>query len=267
MNPARDSATAGAVTDESPTSLTPDEVAEMLRRRAGADRSEADQIASAVIRDHLPLVLSLASRYRGRGESWDDLIQVAGLGLVLAVQRYEVDSGAPFVAYAVPTILGELRRHLRDHAWTVKPPRRLQELRPVVLRAQEELTQRLGRLPTINEVAAEADAEISDTVEALTLTTAYQPDSLDALTLERGAPAETLTAPASPMLEVDARLAVAPALADLSAPARRALHLYYVEAHSQREIADQIGVSQMQVSRLLRSARETLAKTVQPVDA
>lgn len=246
---------------------SPEHISELLRRRAAAGHDEADAITAQVVREHLPLVLALASRYRGRGESWDDLVQVAGLGLFLAVQRYRVDAEVPFLGYAVPTILGELRRHLRDHAWAVKPPRRLQELRPVVLRAQEELTQRLGRSPTINEVAAEAGAEIADTVEALTLATAYRPDSLDALILEPGDRAETLAAPTTPLSDVDTRMAVGPALASLSSPARRVLHLYYVEAHSQREIAERIGVSQMQVSRLLKSARASLAKAVDTSDS
>lgn len=233
---------------------------EILGRALDCDADEADRLMDEVIQAHLPLVLSLASRYRDRGESWDDLVQVAGLGLVLAVQRFRPTVGAPFLAYAIPTILGELRRHLRDHAWAVKPPRRLQELRPVVLAAQEQLTQRLGRLPSVSEVAAEADACLADVIEALTLASAYRPDSIEALGLGPGATADVLTAPATPLSDVELRLSVAPALADLPRPAAQAVHLYYVESRSQREIADRIGVSQMQVSRLLRNARACLSK-------
>lgn len=243
---------------------------ELLRRRAEADEEEAELLTAEVIRQHLPLVLSLAARYRNHGEAWEDLVQVAGLGLVLAVQRYRVDIGVPFLGYAIPTILGELRRYLRDYAWAIKPPRRLQELRPVVLAAQERLTHQLGRQPTVTEVAEEAEADLGDAAEALTLSSAYQPESIEALTVRPGESAATLTTANrsntanTAMTDVDTRLAVAPALADLSPPARRALHLYYIESRTQREIGEEIGVSQMQVSRLLKGARESLARTVDP---
>lgn len=224
---------------------------DLLRLAAVASEDDAHELIAEVVRRHLPVALSLAGRYRNRGEAWEDLTQVAGLGLVLAAQRFRPEVGVPFLAYAVPTILGELRRHFRDNSWIVKPPRRLQELRPEVIAAQDRLTQRLGRVPTLHEVAQEVEADLVDTVEALTLATAYRPDSLDSPGLP---PAEALTAATAPMSEVENRLAVAPALGELPGRTRQVLHLYYVESQSQRQIAERIGVSQMQVSRLLRSA-------------
>lgn len=233
------------------------------RAQRTPDPVEREELLSRAVVRHLPLAQTLASRYRDRGESLDDLVQVAGLGLVLAVQRYRPETGTPFVAFAVPTVLGELRRHFRDHCWTVRPPRRLQELRPRALAAQERLTQALGRVPTVNEVADELSADLADTVEALVLGTAYTPDSLEAT--EHGGPtpvAETLTAPDDAIDQVADRLSVQPVVGSLPRRTRRVLHLRYVEERSQRQIAAEIGVSQMQVSRILSQALQRVRSRV-----
>jgi RNA polymerase sigma-B factor len=226
----------------------------LTRALVCTDPLERQRLLGHVVLRHLPLAQLLAARYHGRGESPEDLLQVARLGLVLAVERYLPQTQVPFVAFAVPTVLGELRRHFRDHCWIIRPPRRLQELRPRALRSQERLTQELGRAPTVNEVAEDVGSELADIIEALTLGSAYSPESLDAS--RPGAPtvAETLISSGNPLAQVEDRLSLEPVLGDLPGRTRRVLHLRYAEECSQRQIAERIGVSQMQVSRILRQA-------------
>ncbi len=219
-----------------------------------------------LILDHLELADNLAQRFRGRGEPIDDLVQVARLGLVLASRRYDPSAGVPFVGYAVPTVLGELRRHFRDFVWVVRPPRRLQELRPRVVTSHERLSHALGRSPTTTEMALDLGAPEGDVIEALCLGTAYAPVPLEASDPEHvGAPAETLVAPDVRLEEVDTRLTLRPVLAGLPDRSRDVLRLHYFEEQSQQQVAGHIGVSQMQVSRILRSTlgrmREALVPT------
>ncbi|MCE0487646.1 sigma-70 family RNA polymerase sigma factor [Ornithinimicrobium sediminis] len=211
------------------------------------------------IAQHLSLADSLAGRFRDRGESMDDLRQVARVGLVLAAQRYDPTSPVPFVGFAVPTVLGELRRHFRDHVWVVRPPRRLQELRPRVVEAQDVLAQRLGRLPTAAEVAEEVGEPLADVREALSLATAYSPQRLDD---SRTGLAETLVAHDVRVEEVDNRLSLRPAIATLPPRSKAVLRLHYFEGHTQQQIADRIGVSQMQVSRILRQSLAQMRPSV-----
>lgn len=217
-----------------------------------ADRPLTSDGFADVIAQHLSLADNLASRFRDRGEPMDDLIQVARVGLVLAAQRYDPRSPVPFVGFAVPTVLGELRKHFRDHVWVVRPPRRLQELRPRVVQAQDALTQQLGRLPLVDEVATAVDEPVADVREALSLATAYTPHSLDGA--DGPGLAETLMAADVRVEEVDNRLTLRPALHSLPARSKAVLRLHYFEGHTQQQIADRIGVSQMQVSRILRQS-------------
>lgn len=239
---------------------------ELLGRVLGADPQRRDDLYTEVVRRHLDLAASLAERYRGRGEEQADLVQVARLGLVLAVHRYQPASGVPFTAFATPTILGELRRHFRDHTWMVRPPRRLQELRPQVVRAQDDLTAALGRVPTVNEVAERVGCAVRDAIEALTLSTAYRPESLDAATADGHLPvAERLTCPENRIDELDARLSIGPEVRQLPVRSRQVLQLRYVQDYSQRQIADKIGVSQMHVSRILNEALRKVRMRVLPL--
>lgn len=208
----------------------------------------------ARVLDHLDLADSLARRFRGRGEPLEDLVQVARLGLVLAAQRYDESCGVPFVGYAVPTVLGELRRHFRDQVWVVRPPRRLQELRPRVVAGHERLSHRLGRSPTATEMATDLGVPEADVIETLCLGSAYAPVSLEAGHDDRvGAPAESLVAPDARLEDVDTRLSLRPVLSGLPERSRTVLRLHYFEEQSQQQVAGHVGVSQMQVSRLLRS--------------
>lgn len=217
------------------------------------------------ILDHLDLADNLAHRFRGRGEPLEDLVQVARLGLVLAAQRYDQPSGVPFIGYAVPTVLGELRRHFRDHVWVVKPPRRLQELRPRVVAAHEQLSHQLGRSPTATEMATDLGVPEADVIETLCLGSAYAPVSLETGHEDRvGAPAETLVAPDVRLAEVDTRLSLRPVLSGLPDRSRTVLRLHYFEDQSQQQVASHVGLSQMQVSRILRSALTRVREALTP---
>ncbi len=232
---------------------------ELLATAAQACAPEREALMTEVVTRHLPLAGSLAGRFRHTSEDMADLVQVARLGLVLAAHRYDPDSGVPFTAFATPTILGELKRHLRDYGWAVRPPRRLVDLRGPAVRAQDELTVELGRPPTVNEVADRCQCPVGDAVEALTLTTAFRPVSLDApLTGGAGALAETLQAPDARMDEVDDRLTLRAGVATLPSQTREVLRLRYVQESTQSQIAQQIGVSQMQVSRIITRAVDSL---------
>jgi RNA polymerase sigma-B factor len=190
----------------------------------------------------------------------EDLQQAAYEGLVKAVNRWDSSHGRPLLTYAVPTIRGELQRHFRDHGWTVRPPRRVQELQYALSLAVEELEQRLGRSPRPSEIAAHLSVPREDVEEALTATTCFTPVSLDAPVRAAGADAgdrDLTVLDSLPVVEgafgsAEARAVLADSLRSLSARERRILELRFFEQRTQQEIADEIGVTQMQVSRLLR---------------
>jgi RNA polymerase sigma-B factor len=209
----------------------------------------------------LPLARQLARRYGAAGEPLDDLVQVASLGLVKAVDRYELDRGTAFSSFAVPTILGEITRHFRDTGWTVRAPRAIQERRIQVNRAIPTLTGRLGRSPTTAEIAEHIDATAEDVLEALEAAMAYEPVSLDSSpgseeeddTWAQAVGAED---PAFELVEHSATLA--PAMRTLPDRERLILHMRFVEDMTQSQIAERIGISQMHVSRLIRKALEAV---------
>jgi RNA polymerase sigma-B factor len=212
---------------------------------------------------------SIVSRYRGRGIATDDLRQVAYLALTKAAQRFDPAAGPGFLAFAVPTIRGEVRRHFRDHGWMVRPPRRIQELQPAIGLARTELTRALGRPPTPAEIALELDEEIDDVLEALDAQGCFSPASLDLPTLEDGSTTlgDSLTGPDDDQDAAEARLMLAPAVRHLSERDRRILRLRFVEELTQREIAADIGVTQMQVSRLLTRILGDLRASLGSMDA
>lgn len=228
-------------------------VAERFRRmRATAGTPEAARLRDQLIADHLPLVRAVAFRFADRGEALDDLIQVGSLGLVKAVDRYDPEHGAAFSSFAVPTILGEIKRYFRDHTWAVRVPRRLQELRGRISRATPELQQRLGRSPTVAELAAELEVTGDEVLEALEAADAYQALPLDAPAGQDGlTTAERVGDFDLGIQRIEDREALRPLLAALPAREREILRLRFVENATQSQIAEQIGVSQMHVSRLL----------------
>jgi RNA polymerase sigma-B factor len=209
----------------------------------------------------LPLARQLARRYGSAGEPLDDLIQVASLGLVKAIDRYELDRGTAFSSFAVPTILGEVKRHFRDTGWTLRVPRAIQERRMQVNRAIPALTGRLGRSPTTAEIAEHINATSEEVLEAIEAAVAYEPVSLDT---SPGADDEDDTwassvgaeDPAYDLVEHGATLE--PALQALAPRERLILHMRFVEDMTQSQIAEKVGISQMHVSRLIRKALETM---------
>jgi RNA polymerase sigma-B factor len=214
-------------------------------RRAARDRA---------VELNLGLARYLASRYQGRGIALEDLQQVASMGLVKAVRGFSPERANSFAAYAIPTIRGELRKHFRDAGWTVRPPRRIQELQARVRATEAELVQRLQRSPSVRELAEELDIEIDAVLEATSVDSCFTPWSLDApVRVENG----SATAPADlgdwdPDFDsAEARLVLEPAIRGLRSRDRTVLQLRFVEGLTQQEIGDRVGVSQMQVSRIL----------------
>jgi RNA polymerase sigma-B factor len=215
---------------------------------------------------YLPLAHRLAARYRNSGEPLDDLRQVAGVGLINSVDRYDPAAG-PFVRYAVPNILGELKRHFRDKAWGMHVPRSLQERTLKVSRATDELSSRLGRSPTPKDVASETGLDLVEVLEAMDVSSAYAPAPLDAPV--RGDSDAGPRTVVETLGEVDDRYelvelgnSVGPAIRELTGREQEILRLRFMEDMTQSEIAERVGVSQMHVSRLLRRSLSRLAESV-----
>src|SRR3954453_6952246 len=221
------------------------------RRRRGDERAHSELVAR-----HLPLVRQLARRYAYTSEPLDDLVQVGSVGLLQAIGRYDARVGSSFKAYAVPTILGELRRHFRDTAWSVHLPRSLQERTRSVQVAVSALQATLGRSPTISEIAERIGASSEQVIEAMEARLAYRVESLDAPAQPNDEREQWRTAG-----EIDGGFATAEQSAFLSRALKalpdreRALvRLRFEEDLSQSEIGRKLGISQMHVSRLLRRA-------------
>lgn len=208
-----------------------------------------------IIERCLPLADHIARRFEGRGEPRDDLVQVARVGLVSAVVRFDVATGSDFVSFAVPTIMGEVRRHFRDNSWSVKVPRRLKELHLRLGGANADLSQRLGRAPTATELAAELGMEREEVVEGLVAGSSYNTLSIDT---GGGSEDDEARAIADVLGDVDAGLdriedreALRPLLEALPERERMVLVLRFFESMTQTQIAERVGISQMHVSRLL----------------
>lgn len=212
------------------------------------------EIRETLARLHLPLVEYLARRFKDRGEPLDDLVQVGSVGLLKAIDRFDVERGVEFSTYATPTIVGELKRYFRDKGWAVRVPRRLQELSLRLNKIVAQLTQELGRSPTISEMAQSARVTEDEILEALESSQAYSTTSLDApasddddapMRLDRIGEEDM----AIENLEYFASLA--PLIEELGDRERKILYLRFFKGMTQSAIADQIGISQMHVSRLL----------------
>ncbi|HEX4672022.1 MAG TPA: SigB/SigF/SigG family RNA polymerase sigma factor [Solirubrobacteraceae bacterium] len=219
----------------------------------------------------LPLARKLARRYAGAREPFDDLVQVASLGLVKAVDRFDTSRGTAFSSFAVPTILGELKRYFRDLGWSVHVPRGAQEQALKVEEAQQTLTSRTGRPPTVDELAQYLELTMEDVLDALETAGAHHSTSLDAPREDVDGESTTLAEAFGELDKhyelVDASVTIATAARELSERERRVLVLRFVEDMTQTQIADEIGVSQMQVSRILRRALSRLREITQPADA
>ena len=244
--------------------LTPDRAPQQGRRGFGPEDAllcryaveRTPELREELVHRLMPLARSLASRYRRQTESFDDLLQVAGLGLVKAIDGYDPEHGRPFTAYAVPTILGELRRHFRDHVWNLRLPRGLQEMTMKVDEATASLTEELGRAPTAAEVAERTGASVEQVLEAIEAGHARRTVSLDAprsTDEPESAPAvEALPSEERGYDRVEAQLAAESA--GLDGNEWRVLQMRFAEDLTQSEIGRELGVSQMQISRVSRRA-------------
>jgi RNA polymerase sigma-B factor len=231
-----------------------------------ANHPSRPQLRDRVIEAWLPLARHLAGRFSGRGEPVDDLVQTATVGLIKSVDRFDPSRGVEFTAYAIPTILGEIKRHFRDSTWQVRVPRRLQELRLSIAEATTVLTQNLSRSPTVADIAEHLGISEEEVVEGLEGARAYSATSLSTPTASDSGTelGETLGGEDPEFELAELRVALGPALATLYKREQRILTLRFYGNLTQSQIAAQIGVSQMHVSRLLAKA---LAKLRGHLDA
>jgi RNA polymerase sigma-B factor len=217
-----------------------------------------------VIEAWIPLAGHLARRYAGRGEPNDDLHQVAVLGLIKAVDRFDAGRGIDFAAFAIPTIVGELKRHFRDRTWSIRVPRRLQELRLLITAANNTLTHTLGRSPTVADIATHLKISEEEVLEGLEGARAYNSTSLDTPVGDEGSftLADTIGGEDTGFELAELRASLGPALAALDEREQKIISLRFYGNLTQTEIAEQIGVSQMHVSRLLTRALAKLRRQI-----
>lgn len=226
------------------------------------------EVRDRLVKGHLPVAQHIARRFAHRGEPLDDLEQVATLGLINAVDRFEPDRGVDFLSYAVPTITGEVRRHFRDLGWAMRVPRSLKDLHVTLGAAMSELSQKLGRAPTATELSRHLNLPREQVVEGLEAANAYRGKSLDSLLVDEDGSSSTLSdaigTADSELERVEYREALQPLLAELPERERTILMLRFFGNMTQTQIAERVGISQMHVSRLLAhtlaTLREGLAK-------
>ncbi|WP_413758923.1 RNA polymerase sigma factor SigF [Streptomyces sp. MMBL 11-3] len=222
-------------------------------RELDATSREYAELRNQLVRMHLPLVEHLARRFRNRGEPLDDLTQVATIGLIKSVDRFDPERGVEFSTYATPTVVGEIKRHFRDKGWAVRVPRRLQELRLALTTATAELSQLHGRSPTVHELAEKLAISEEEVLEGLESANAYSTLSLDVPDTDDESPAvaDTLGSEDEALEGVEYRESLKPLLEDLPPREKRILLLRFFANMTQSQIAQEVGISQMHVSRLL----------------
>lgn len=227
-----------------------DKILRDAHRRTGSTRRD---LLNQAIELNLPVARSISRQFRQRGVSRDDLEQVAMLGLTKAVNGFDPGHGKDFLAYAVPTIAGEIKRYFRDQAWIVRPPRRIQDLQGAISACTAELAQRLGRPPRPKEIAEYLERDLDEVIEALACGGCFNADSLD----DKGPDgdgrslADHLASHDRGFARSEARLILQEVCRDLTERERRILYLRFIEEKTQQQIGDELGVTQMQVSRLL----------------
>jgi len=236
----------------------------LLRRyHEQGDRAAREQL----IERYMSLVRSLARRYASRGEQLDDLIQIGAIGLIKAIDRFDIDRGVELTTYATPNIIGEIKRHFRDHGWAVRVPRGLQELSIQLMRVVEQLTGELSRSPTIAELAEATGASEEDVLEALETGRAYSPLSLSVSSSGEDDELDPLESLGSDDHEYEVsedRAVLEPGMRVLDPRERMILNLRFYEGLTQSQIAQQVGISQMHVSRLIRRALEKVRAEIAP---
>lgn len=232
-------------------------------------KEEGDMDArEKLVMSHLNLVRFIANKFKNRGEPIDDLIQVGYLGLLKAIDRFDPSRGLEFTTFATPTIMGEIKRHFRDKGWSVRVPRRLQELSAKVNQATDTLTSQLQRSPTIAEIADYLDATVDEVIEAMESSSAYSSVSLEAPSgaddddtpsvIDRYATED------SDLAFTDDRIIIEEALASFSPRERDVIEMRFLKGMTQIEIAEKLGISQVQVSRLLRRTLKKIQDKIDP---
>jgi RNA polymerase sigma-B factor len=242
---------------------------ELTRELFVSYRINGDEVArDELVEMYLNLVKYLASRFRNRGEPIDDLIQVGTIGLIKAIDRFDIERAVEFTTYATPTIVGELKRYFRDKGWAIKVPRRLQELSFKVNQAVDALTQRMQRSPTVPEIAEYLEVTPDEVLEALETFEAYNFVSLETDRNSDGSESfsilEYVGKDDALMAVVDDRTMLSAALKELAPQEQHVLYLRFFQGLTQTEIAHQLGISQMQVSRLLRKTLKVLRENIVP---
>ena len=242
-----------------------DDVVEMFiaLRQMPAESHEYGQQRERIVARCLPLAGHVASHFARRGEGLDDLTQVARIGLMNAINRFDPDKGPSFIGFAVPTMMGEVRRYFRDHSWGMRVPRRLRELHVQISRTTADLIQTLGRAPTASELSQTLGVSREEVIECLIAGDAYQLESLDAPVGPDGSGKPRLVADAigaiDPQIDhITDRESVRVLVSALPQREREVLHMRFFESMTQSQIAERIGVSQMQVSRILASTLQSL---------
>lgn len=221
-------------------------------------RTRDPLLRKTLIESHLRIAAYLARRYTDRGEPYDDLFQVASVALIGAVDRFEPGRGVSFSTFATQTILGELKRHFRDRGWAVKAPRRIQELYLALNHAVPALSQQLRRSPTVTELARDIGASEEDVLEAMEAARGYRSSSIDSASSTGEVVADQLGDEDRALDQLEQQLTIASLLDGLSERSRLLIHLRFYEGLSQSEIATRVGLSQMQISRLLAQALSEL---------
>ncbi|WP_253861758.1 SigB/SigF/SigG family RNA polymerase sigma factor [Mycobacterium asiaticum] len=239
------------------------DVADLFRKLQGFDPQSAGyrQQRDVIVERCLPLADHIARRYRDRGECLEDLVQVARIGLVNAVNRFDVETGTDFLAFAVPTITGEIRRHFRDHGWAVKVPRRIKDLQSQLTTATQDLARELHRAPNASEIAERLGIERGLVVDAMIANSNYTTLSIDVPRGdgdEQGSLLETMGGVDPGLDKVLSVQTARPLIAALPERERTVIKLRFFDELTQSDIAERIGCSQMQVSRLLAKALQTL---------
>jgi len=248
--------------------LDHDEIRELFRGYHGAeDDDERTGFREKLVDQYIGLVEFLARRFRNRGEPLEDLVQVGTIGLLKAIDRFDLSREVEFSTYATPTIVGELKRHFRDKGWAVRVPRRLQELHLELSKVVAELGHELGRSPTVAEIAESASISEEEVLEGLEIAQAYNFTSLDAPidSDDSGSTAlvDHLGTEDEQLENLEYRAALAPEMKKLPERERTILYLRFFKGQTQSEIADRLGISQMHVSRLLNRTLTRLREALE----
>lgn len=237
---------------------------ELFRRyKEHGDEDAREQL----IMNHLNLVHFLAAKFKNRGEPLDDLVQVGTVGLIKAIDRFDPSRGLEFTTYATPTILGEIKRHFRDKGWSVRVPRRLQELSAKVNQATEELTKELQRTPSVEEIAKSLNTSVDEVLEAMESSGAYSSVSLETSSSdEEDAPSiiDRYASEDEALDSADDRMVTEDTIRDFSPREQEVIRMRFLEGLTQVEIAQRLGVSQVQVSRLLRRTLKRIQEKIDP---